>query len=50
VKEEAGLDSMKVVATGGFGKIVSDETKMIDVYDPELTMKGLQIIYKKSCK
>ena len=49
-KEEAGLDSMKVVATGGFGKIVSDETKMIDVYDPELTMKGLQIIYKKSCK
>jgi len=49
VKEEAGLDSMKVVATGGFGKIVSDETKMIDVYDPELTMKGLQIIHRKNC-
>ncbi len=49
VKEEAGLDSMKVVATGGFGKIVSDETEMIDVYDPELTMKGLQIIYRKNC-
>ena len=48
VKEEAGLDSMKVVATGGFGKIVSDETEMIDVYDPELTMKGLQIIYQKN--
>lgn len=48
VKEEAGLDSMKVVATGGFGKIVSDETEMIDVYDPELTMKGLQIIYRKN--
>lgn len=49
VKEEAGLDSMKVIATGGFGKIVSDETEMIDVYDPELTMKGLQIIYRKNC-
>ena len=49
VKEEAGLDSMKVVATRGFGKIVSDETEMIDVYDPELTMKGLQIIYRKNC-
>lgn len=48
VKEEAGLDSMKVVATGGFGKIVSDETEMIDVYDPELTMKGLQMIYRKN--
>lgn len=48
VKEEAGLDNMKVVATGGFGKIVSDETEMIDVYDPELTMKGLQIINRKN--
>ena len=48
VKEEAGLDSMKVVATGGFGKIVSDETEMIDVYDPELTMKGLQMIHRKN--
>ncbi len=41
VKKEAGLPKLKVVATGGLGKIISDETKLIDVYDPMLTMKGL---------
>lgn len=47
VKEEAGLSEMKVVATGGLGRIIAEETKMIDVYDPDLTLKGLQIIYEK---
>ena len=47
VKEEAGLDSMKVIATGGLGRIISGETDMIDVYDPDLTLKGLQLIYAK---
>lgn len=49
VKEEAGLDVMKVVATGGLGKIIADETPMIDVFDPILTMQGLRLIYLK-CK
>ena len=47
VKEEAGLDNMKVIATGGLGRIISGETDMIDVYDPDLTLKGLQLIYAK---
>lgn len=47
VKEEAGLDEMVVVATGGLGRIISAETEAIDYYDPELTLKGLQIIYSK---
>ena len=47
VKEAAGLDKMKVIATGGLGRIISAETDMIDVYDPDLTLKGLQIIYRK---
>lgn len=50
VKEEAGLTEMKVVATGGLGRIVSAETDMIDVYDPDLTLKGLQIIYAKQSR
>ncbi|MBO4324814.1 MAG: type III pantothenate kinase [Lachnospiraceae bacterium] len=50
VKEEAGLSEMKVVATGGLGRIISSETDMIDVYDPDLTLKGLQIIYEKQPK
>lgn len=47
MKEEAGLKDMKVVATGGLGKIISKETDAIDVYDPDLTLKGLKLIYEK---
>lgn len=45
--EEAQIDNMKVVATGGLGKIIAEATDSIDVYDANLTMKGLQIIYEK---
>lgn len=47
VKEEAGLDQMHVIVTGGLGRIIADETDMVDVYDPDLTLKGMNIIYKK---
>lgn len=50
VKEAAGLTEMKVVATGGLGRIIAGETNMIDVYDPDLTLKGLRIIYEKQAK
>ncbi len=50
VKEETGIDDMKVVATGGLGRIISAETDMIDVYDPDLTLDGLRIIYEKNKK
>lgn len=45
-KEELGKD-LKVIATGGLGRIVSENTTYIDIYDPDLTFKGLQIIYEK---
>ena len=48
VKEEARLSNLKVVATGGLGKIIANETELIETYDPTLTLKGLQIIYKKN--
>lgn len=47
VKETCGLDDVKVVATGGLGSIIAKETDAIDVYDPNLTLKGMNIIYKK---
>ena len=50
VKEESGLENMKVVATGGLGKIIADETDCIDVYDSQLTLEGLRIIYEKTKK
>jgi len=50
VKKEAGLKEMKVVATGGLGAIIANATDMIDEYDRRLTMKGLEIIYRKNVK
>ncbi len=50
VREESGFKDMKVVSTGGLGRLVADETDMIDVYDPTLTLEGLRIIYNKNKK
>ena len=50
IKEEMKIENMKVVATGGLGRIISDETSMIDVYDPQLLFKGLKIINDKNYK
>ncbi len=47
MKQEAGCDDIKVVATGGLGKLIASETKYIDIYDPNLTLKGMQIVYEK---
>lgn len=50
VKEETGLSDLKVVSTGGLGRLISDETDMIDIYDPQLTLDGLRFIYMKNSK
>ncbi len=47
MKKESGLSDIKVVATGGLGKLISEATDSIDVYDPELTLHGLRIIHDK---
>ena len=49
VKEETRLENLKVVATGGLGRTISDETDSIDIYDSALTLEGLRIIYEKNC-
>lgn len=46
LKAETAMENIKVVATGGLGKIISDETDVIDIYDSNLTLKGLRIIYE----
>lgn len=50
VKKETGLKDLKVVATGGLGRIIADETDAIDVYDSALTLDGLRILYEKNRK
>ncbi len=37
----------KVIATGGLSKLIASGTDMIDVVDPDLTLKGLNIIYRE---
>ena len=46
--EESGIKDCKVVATGGLGKIIADATDSIQIYDPNLTLKGLKIISDKN--
>ena len=46
-KEETGLKNLKVVATGGLGNIIADETEAIEFYDPDLTLRGLKLVYDK---
>ncbi|MBE5964535.1 MAG: type III pantothenate kinase [Lachnospira sp.] len=50
IKSELGINDIKVVATGGLGKLISESTDVIDAYDAYLTLKGLNIIYKKNVK
>ena len=50
MKEESGLNNLKVIATGGMGRIICENTDKIDVYDNELTLQGMRIIYEKNRK
>ena len=47
MKEASGLEGIKVVATGGLGKLISENTDKIDIYNPNLTLEGLRLIYEK---
>lgn len=48
VQEESGIQDLKVVATGGLGRIIAEETDLIHTYDSTLTMEGLKFIYEKN--
>ncbi len=50
VKKETGYTNLKVVATGGLGRIIADETDSIQQYNSSLTLEGLRILYEKNCK
>lgn len=50
VKKETGYDNLKVVATGGLGRIIADETDTIQIYHRYLTLEGLRIIYEKNTR
>ncbi len=49
IKAEMGGDpqEIKVVATGGMARVISSFTDCFDEIDTELTLKGLELIYRK---
>ena len=48
VKKETGLEQLKVVATGGLGRLIAKETSSIDTYDSTLTLDGLRLTFEKN--
>ena len=48
IRAEMGCPDAKVIATGGFAKLIADESKMITCFDGLLTLKGLLAIYNNN--
>lgn len=48
VKKETGYEEIRVIATGGLGSIIADETDCIEIYDRTLTLDGLRYIYQRN--
>ena len=47
---ESKIEDIKVISTGGFGRMIFDETNVIDINNPDLSLEGLRIIYNKNKK
>lgn len=47
IKREMNLPDMKVIATGGFGRILAENVNCFDHYDPTLTLKGVKLIAER---
>jgi len=47
-KEEVG--EAKVIATGGLGRIIFEETDLIDEYNPNLSFTGMRVIYERQTR
>lgn len=47
MKAEMALDRIRVIATGGLSRLISENTSLIDVIDSRLTLDGLRLIYER---
>ncbi|EMT45311.1 MULTISPECIES: type III pantothenate kinase [Anoxybacillus] len=49
MKEKSAVPP-KVIATGGLASLIAHESNAIDIVDPFLTLKGLQLLYERNKK
>jgi type III pantothenate kinase len=49
-KEELGVEDPQVVATGGPAGVIVPHCREIEAFDPDLTLKGLRILYELNAK
>jgi type III pantothenate kinase len=47
IKEQSKVEPL-VIATGGLAPLIANESTAIDIVEPFLTLKGLQLIYKRN--
>ncbi|WP_239256340.1 type III pantothenate kinase [Listeria ilorinensis] len=47
MKKQAGTDPI-VVVTGGLARLITEKSDLVDVLDPFLTLKGLNLLYKRN--
>lgn len=45
---DSNVEEIKVIATGGFGGLIGNESKYIEKVDKMLTLDGLRIIYERN--
>jgi len=48
VGPDGNPDDVTVIATGGLAELVLDETSVIDVHDPWLTLVGLRLVFERN--
>jgi len=48
IDEQFEGEHVNIVATGGLGSIFIDDSKYLKIYEPNLTLNGLRLIYEKN--
>lgn len=48
IDEQFKGERVNIIATGGLGSIFIDDSKYLKIYEPNLTLNGLRLIYEKN--